>query len=239
MDSSQKPTVTGPSDSAPVAEKPVRILYMEDDSVTARIVQLKLRAANYTVEHAPDGRTGLELLEHGDFDIALIDKNMPVVNGLEVILVVSESNWDPRPSMIMLTASGDEAAAVQAMKSGASDYLVKDPKGQYLELLPVVIEHVLRERLLERQKRHAEHAREILIEELQQALAQVKTLTGLLPICMYCRKIRDDEGSWEGIESYVSRRSKAEFSHAICQTCAEKHYLDIFDSNEEKGDLDA
>ncbi|MDA2937281.1 response regulator [Acidobacteria bacterium AH-259-A15] len=235
MDSSQQPAVAGLSVSEPMAEDPVRILYMEDDAVTARIVQLKLQKAGYTVTHVGDGGEGLKKLEQGDFDIALIDKNMPVRNGLEVILEVSESDWDPRPSMIMLTAGGDERAAVEAMKSGASDYIVKDPENQYLELLPPVIERVLQERQLEQQKRRAEQERKRLIEELQQALAQVKTLSGLLPICMHCKKIRDDKGSWERIEVYVSQHSEAEFSHGLCQSCAKEFYSD-FEENEKKGD---
>ncbi|MBN1851052.1 MAG: transporter substrate-binding domain-containing protein [Deltaproteobacteria bacterium] len=63
--------------------------------------------------------------------------------------------------------------------------------------------------------------------ELQKALAEVKTLSGLLPICSYCKKIRDDQGYWEQIEIYISQHSNAEFSHGICKECAQKHYPDL------------
>ncbi len=76
-----------------------------------------------------------------------------------------------------------------------------------------------------------EKERETLIKKLQEALEKVKTLSGLLPICMHCKKIRDDKGYWNKIEEYVQENSEARFSHSICQECAEKHYpdFDIYD----------
>jgi hypothetical protein len=73
--------------------------------------------------------------------------------------------------------------------------------------------------------------RERLILELQEALAEVKTLSGLLPICSHCKKIRDDKGYWTQLESYIHQHSEAVFSHGICQKCAQKYYpdLDIYD----------
>lgn len=73
-------------------------------------------------------------------------------------------------------------------------------------------------------RKKAEKEREKLIVELKDALAQVKTLKGLLPICSHCKKIRDDEGYWQQIEKYIHDRSEAEFSHGICPDCFKKHY---------------
>ncbi len=67
-------------------------------------------------------------------------------------------------------------------------------------------------------------AREALIDELKTALGQVKTLKGLLPICASCKKIRDDKGYWNQIESYITTHSEAEFSHGICPECARRLY---------------
>jgi hypothetical protein len=69
--------------------------------------------------------------------------------------------------------------------------------------------------------------REKLIAELQKALSEVKTLRGFLPICSHCKKIRDDEGYWNQIESYIHKHSDAEFSHGICPECAQKYYPDM------------
>jgi PAS domain S-box-containing protein len=73
----------------------------------------------------------------------------------------------------------------------------------------------------------AENEREKLINELQEALAEVKRLSGLLPICSHCKKIRDDKGYWNRIESYLRDHSNAEFSHGICPECAKKYYPDF------------
>lgn len=79
----------------------------------------------------------------------------------------------------------------------------------------------------ERHRHEAE--RERLIAELQSALANVKTLGGLLPICAWCKKIRDDQGYWEQIESYLGKHSKAGFTHGICPECSERHLLVRYD----------
>lgn len=207
--------------------QPVSILYMEDDPLTARIVQKKLEnAGGYRVEIARDGNEGMKRCDHEAFEIVLVDKNMPGVDGLEVIRRLADR--DESPSSVMLTASGNEIAAVQAMKAGASDYLVKDPDGVYLDLLPAVVLQVLHQREMERERREYEEERERLISELKQALASVKTLRGLLPICASCKKIRDDEGYWSQIESYVREHSEAEFSHGLCPDCAHELYGDYY-----------
>jgi CheY-like chemotaxis protein len=216
------------SDTSAQEAPALRILYMEDDPVTARVVQAKLQKLGFEVSLAGDGREGLARLQEEDFDIILVDKNMPVLDGLEVIRIVCGGGDETTVAPIMLTASGDEEAAVEAMKLGAADYVVKDPQGQYLALLPTVIEQALAKRALAEAKRFAEEERERLIVELQEALAQVKTLSGLLPICMSCKKIRDDEGYWKQIEFYIQQRSEAKFSHGICPDCKKELYPEYF-----------
>ncbi|WP_020588255.1 PAS domain-containing protein [Desulfobacter curvatus] len=76
------------------------------------------------------------------------------------------------------------------------------------------------------ERKEAEAERLILIADLKKALSQVKKLSGLLPICSHCKKIRDDQGYWNQIEQYIHEHSEAEFSHSICQDCAKKHYPD-------------
>lgn len=75
------------------------------------------------------------------------------------------------------------------------------------------------------ERRRQELERERLIVELQTALGNVKTLSGLLPICAWCKKIRDDKGYWEQIESYIGKHSEADFTHGICPQCCEKQLL--------------
>jgi len=79
------------------------------------------------------------------------------------------------------------------------------------------------------ERKRAEQERERMIVELQQALAQIKKLSGLLPICASCKKIRDDKGYWQQIEAYIRDHSEAEFSHSLCPECARKLYPELFD----------
>jgi len=87
------------------------------------------------------------------------------------------------------------------------------------------------------ERKQMEEQREKLIEALQKALSEVKTLRGFLPICSYCKKIRDDKGYWSQIESYIHKHSDAEFSHGICPECAQKYYpdMDLYSGEETQG----
>jgi signal transduction histidine kinase/FixJ family two-component response regulator len=134
----------------------IRVLYMEDDAGLARLLQRKLEHAGYQVDVAPDGETGLSMYESGDYDIVAVDQNMPIHSGLEVISIMSTRG--ALPPTIMVTGTGDERTAVQAMKLGAGDYIVKDVDGGYLELLPTVIKQVLDQRRLAEEKRQADEA---------------------------------------------------------------------------------
>ena len=88
----------------------------------------------------------------------------------------------------------------------------------------------LQQEILERKKIEGE--REKLIAELRKALGEVRQLSGLLPICASCKKIRDDKGYWNLLESYISQRSEAQFTHSICPECAKKLYPDLDLSDE-------
>jgi hypothetical protein len=74
------------------------------------------------------------------------------------------------------------------------------------------------------ERRRADQERDRLLNELQSAMAQVKTLSGMLPICASCKKIRDDQGRWEGLETYVEAHSEAAFSHSLCPECVKQYY---------------
>ncbi len=86
-------------------------------------------------------------------------------------------------------------------------------------------------------RKEHESEREKLISALNEEFAKVKKLSGLLPICSHCKKIRDDSGYWNSVEVYIERHSEAEFSHGICRECAKKYYpdMDLYDDNETQG----
>lgn len=133
--------------------KPICILYMEDDVGLARLFQKKLRRAGYQVDIAHDGAEGLALYRANNYDVVAVDHKMPVHDGLEVIRILASEG--PLPPTLMITGAGNEKIAIEAMKLGAGDYIVKDVEGGYLELLPSVIEQVLNQRQLVEEKRQA------------------------------------------------------------------------------------
>jgi two-component system, sensor histidine kinase and response regulator len=136
--------------------EPIHILYVEDDPGLARLVQKKLQRAGYVVDIASDGEQGVSKFEADSYDLMFVDQNLPIYDGLEVIRILGSKGI--LPPTIMITGSGDEKVAVEAMKLGAGDYIVKDVGAGYIELLPSAIEKMLRQRRAIEEKRQAEEA---------------------------------------------------------------------------------
>ena len=134
----------------------IRILYMEDDPGLARLVQKRLAYAGHGVDVAEDGERGIQRYHCGDYDALIVDQNMPVYSGLKVLELLKASG--DLPPTIMLTGTGSEETAVEAMKLGASDYVVKDMEGGFLELLPSMIERILQQHRLVQERLRAEQA---------------------------------------------------------------------------------
>lgn len=147
------------------SEKPVRILIMDDDAGQARLAQRALERAGYAVAVAGDGDAGLALSATGVYDVLVVDHQMPGKEGLEVLRTLA--TWGAMPPTIMVTGHGDETVAVEAMKLGAGDYLVKDVDGLYLTLLPTVVARVLHQQRLLEEKQQAEEALQQTLEELE------------------------------------------------------------------------
>ena len=143
----------------------IRILYIEDDQGLARLFQKRLQRAGYEVGLAYDGEEGLARYDADSYDVVFVDQSMPGYDGLEVIRRMASCG--PLPPTIMVTGTGDERLAVEAMKLGASDYIVKDAEGGYLELLPSVIEKVLQQRRAVEEKQRVERALQESKEKLE------------------------------------------------------------------------
>jgi DNA-binding response OmpR family regulator len=123
-----------------------RILYMEDDPGLSRLLQKSLQRRGYHIDTAADGEEGLRMLGASTYDLLLLDYNMPFCGGIDVIRALSaQGSLIPT---IMVTGMGNEEVAVEALKLGAADYVVKDTEMKYLDLLPVVIDRALYNQLL-------------------------------------------------------------------------------------------
>ena len=136
--------------------KPTRILYMEDEAGLARLFQRRMELAGYEVDIARDGQEGLDMFDPALHDVVVVDYKMPFYNGLEVLGILAKQG--ALPPTVMLTGSGDEQTAVMAMRLGVGDYIVKDVRRGYLQLLPVVINQVIHRQQMAEDKRLAEEA---------------------------------------------------------------------------------
>jgi signal transduction histidine kinase len=135
-----------------------RVLYMEDDAAQARLVKKCLERCGYIVDLAGDGAAGLAACEADHYDAAVIDQTMPGISGLDVIRILTAGGKSP--PIVMVTGTGNERIAVEAMKLGVSDYLVKDLEGGFVNVLPLVVGRAIEQRRLrdERQRMEKELA---------------------------------------------------------------------------------
>jgi AmiR/NasT family two-component response regulator len=192
---------------------PSRILVIEDEAIVAADIQDRLEVLGYEV--AGWGTTGAEALELARTtkpDLILMDIMLKgPMNGIQAAHQVRIELSLP---VIFLTANSDEAVLEKAKVSEPFAYLLKPFEERQLR---TNIEMALYKSRMERE-------RERLTRELQEALTTIKTLSGLLPICAWCKNVRDDSGYWMRVEQYVEAHSQATFSHSVCPDCASRYF---------------
>ncbi len=189
--------------------KPISVLLIEDNPDDAVLIQLYLSSAMkvpYEVKHVDRLSNGLECLKNGGFDVVLLDLELPDGQGL--ITFEKAHAQAPNIPIIVLTGNDDDDFAVEAVQKGAQDYLVKGKVD--VGLVGRSIRYAI-----ERQK---------LLTQIEHSTKEIKTLRGFLPICAGCKKIRDDQGYWTQIETYISQHTDTEFSHGLCPECALRLY---------------
>ncbi len=206
-----------------IEQKDMDVLIAEDDPLVGRMIRGMLEQLGYTVIHrAADGRQAVELAQTLRPDVILMDIEMPEMDGIEATLRIQETCPTP---VVILTAYDTLALTEQASEVGVGAYLVKPPHVQELEQA-ITIATARFGDMMELRRLNAEL--EARNQELQTALAGVKCLSGLLPFCASCKKIRDDEGYWQDVAVYIRDHSEAEFSHGICPGCMRKLYPDFY-----------
>lgn len=214
----------------PANEK--KILMIEDDPIDQlafkRLVKNEELSYNYTI--AGSVSEAITILKNQRFDLIFSDYHLPDGTAFEIL------NLDINIPIILATGAGDEQTAVKAMKSGAYDYMIKDPDRNYLKVLPVTINKAIKQKKMEDEHKRWEEEREKLIKELQESLEKIRTLSGLVPICANCKKIRDDKGFWNEVEIYISQHSMAEFSHGICPDCMRELYPEYINNKKKSND---
>lgn len=190
----------------------MRALVADDDRAAAAIVTRSLTGWGFEVTVAHDGLRAWECLQAEPApSLAVVDWEMPGLDGPELCRRIRNTPQRAHLYVLLLTARSSRADVVAGLDAGADDYIVKpvDP-GELRARLQVGARVVtLQERLAEK------------VKELEMSLAKVKQLGGLLPICCYCKSIRNDQNYWERVEVFVTEHSNAKFTHGICPSCYE------------------
>jgi len=199
-----------------------KVLCIDDEPTQLILCSQVLAKDNFKVTVASSAEEGLAYCSTTHYDVVLTDYQMPSLNGLEFL--ISLKQFDDAPPVVILTGHGCEEIAVQAMKLGAVDYIVKDDKQGYLKLLGVTLRQAieLHEARRAREKLIAEKLK--LIDNLQATIGNVQLLFKLVPICSSCKKIKDEKGNWHQIEAYFQEHLHMNFTHGICPDCLNKLY---------------
>jgi phosphoserine phosphatase RsbU/P len=192
----------------------VKVLIAEDDRASRLILKAMLTKWEYEVVETGNGDQAWQLLQNAERPpLAILDWVMPGMSGEKICRKVREMQGLPPIYVILLTGKRTPEDVVSGLDAGANDYIRKPFDREELRARVKVGQRVvaLQSALAER------------VEELQEALAHVKRLQGILPICMYCHKIRNDKDSWDQLEKYISEHTDAEFSHGMCPECLKKY----------------
>jgi len=203
----------------------IKVLVVEDDPFFQRILTKRLQAEGYQVFAAGDGREGMKAIVSFEPDLVISDWMMPEVDGLELCQSIKTGLREAAPYFILLTAKGEISNKLLALDTGADDYLVKPcDQGELMARVRAGLRIVL----LSQELRATVQDLHVANAELQSARAEVERITHeLLPICSFCRKVRDADGHWHSLEEYVARLSQADFTHGICPPCRIEHYPSI------------
>jgi len=190
----------------------VQVLIAEDDGISRRMLEVTLAKWGHEVVSTSNGAEALRMLQETNVSVAILDWMMPEMDGVDVCRHAREQ-LDKRPLyFILLTAKGRKEDIIAGLQAGANDYVTKPfDRAELQARLSVGI------RVIELQMQLAAR-----VTELQEALARVKELQGLLPICCYCKRVRDDQNYWRQVEVYIAEHSSVQFSHGICPACYEK-----------------
>jgi len=193
----------------------MKVLLAEDEAVSRRLLSVHLAKWGYEVVMARDGAEAwVQLHQHPDIEMAVLDWMMPELDGVELCRRIREDLEDRLVYVLLCTARAGVDDVVQGLDAGADDYVVKPLKQQELRArLRVGVRTVNLERALRRR-----------IAELDAALREVRTLQGMLPICMHCKSVRDERDVWQRLETYIEEHAEVEFSHGLCDKCMQELY---------------
>jgi phosphoserine phosphatase RsbU/P len=191
----------------------MRVLIADDDAALRHGLRVQLERWGYTPTVCEDGAAAREVLM-GDNPppLAILDRSMPGADGVTLCREIRASAALSTMYVVLLTAHDTRDEMVAGLDGGADEYITKPFDWGVLKARVATGARIaaLQQNLAQR------------VTELQNALTTVKQLSGLLPICSYCKRIRRDGNYWQQLEAYISEHSEADFSHGVCPPCLEK-----------------
>lgn len=191
------------------------VLVIDDDAICREAVKRHL-SGHYCLHFSDSLAAARSAIAEVGPDCVLLDFRLPDGDGLALLPDLVSA----RIPVVMCTSQGNEEIAVRALHEGADDYIVKNTLNR--PTLRRSIGNAIERARLRAELLVHEREKDELIEQLRAALRDNETLRGLLSICARCKKIQDDDGSWRSVESYVSKRSQARFTHGFCPECFEQ-----------------
>jgi DNA-binding response OmpR family regulator len=196
------------------------VLVTDDSPDILLLSTTLLRRAGYEVFEASTGKECLDAVRIHHPDLVLLDVVLPDVTGVEVCRQIkNDKNLN---DIFVILASGVQISSehqAEGLDIGADGYIVRPISNKEFLARVQAGERIKRAEAALREKEIQQQA---LISELEAALAVIKTLKGYIPICATCKRIRDDEGYWNQLETYISKHTDAVFTHGICPTCLEQ-----------------
>jgi CheY-like chemotaxis protein len=197
------------------------VLIVEDEAILAANLEDQVREMGHEVVGVTgSGERAVRLCLREMPDLVLMDIRLEgEMDGLEAAHRIRASH---PVAVVFITAYSDEPFLERAKSSEPFGYLVKPVEARELR---ATLEMAIYKGRMDREKAE-------LIVRLQEAMANVRELSGLLPICSGCKKIRDDEGYWSQVEEFISKRSDIQFTHSLCPDCAHRLYPDIYPAEE-------
>ena len=194
------------------------LLIVEDNPADVLLIEEQLSEAprnHYDIAVAETLAEAIERLKTSDIDVVLLDLSLPDSSGLDTVRTLITKY--PGVVIIVLTGLQDEQVALQTVRYGAQDFIEK--KQITSSLLHRSISYSM-------ERKKASQEKERLLGDLSKILEQLEILQGILPICAACRRIRDSEGNWQQISTYIKNHANRESSQGICPDCYSELYPD-------------
>ncbi len=198
----------------------IRILVVDDDPDLLQGTVHVLESDGYTVARASGGEEAIQTAAAFRPDVVLSDRDMPGMDGLEMCRRIK--GHPTSAEMFVVIISGTHTLPedqVSGLNSGADGYILRPIGNRELSARVEAFARIVR----------LTRALQLKNAALEAAMAKVKALSGMLPICSGCKKIRDDRGYWNQVEAYIESHSEASFTHSLCPQCVQKYFPGLVD----------